>query len=116
MPVELRAVLDQAEWNAPFPNFFYDFINGRRTWILRDAITGKQSYEGVLTVTFPALITSKGGKSCAAGLSRPISSKGWGCHQRGVRSVGTIPYAIGPTGQSGVLESVAFARSPKVPG
>jgi hypothetical protein len=60
MAVEMRAVLDRGEWNAPSQNFFYAFLDGRRAWILRDAITGKQAYNGAATVTFPALISSKG--------------------------------------------------------
>ena len=44
--VEVRAVLDQAPWSAP-TNRFYDFIDGRRAWIVRDSVpkTGCPSFE-----------------------------------------------------------------------
>jgi hypothetical protein len=38
--VEVRAVLDQAAWNAPEDNFYDIRSDGRRAWIVRDAVMG----------------------------------------------------------------------------
>jgi hypothetical protein len=60
MPVEVRAILDEAEWNTPIEES-YSFLNGRRAWIVRDHLTGKMDFEqGLATVHFPALLSSKG--------------------------------------------------------
>lgn len=35
--VEVRAVFDESRWNSP-ERQYYDFLEGRRTWIVRDTI------------------------------------------------------------------------------
>lgn len=63
--VEVRAVLDDARWNyandAP-PCF--DFVSGRRAWIVRDQIQNTRSSNSGATaynvVSRPALISSRG--------------------------------------------------------
>src|SRR5437867_4239148 len=35
--VEVRAVFDESQWNSP-ERQFYEFLEGRRTWIVRDTI------------------------------------------------------------------------------
>lgn len=62
-PVEVRTVLDQEAWNTA-PNQFYGFVNGRRAWIVRDKVTGRNSYGRVLPSTtnvepHPALLSSR---------------------------------------------------------
>ena len=37
LPVEIRAILDEAEWNSP-PDQNYGFMQGRRVWIVRNEI------------------------------------------------------------------------------
>ena len=63
--VEVRAVLDQAEWTAP-EQVFYDFIDGERTWIVRDVVlNGRPSYPMVFARHYrdvkphPALMSSR---------------------------------------------------------
>lgn len=65
--VEVRAVLDSAKWNYPTdtPPCF-DFVSGRRAWIVRDKIEGGISPSEVAAaeahnvVSKPALISSRG--------------------------------------------------------
>jgi hypothetical protein len=61
MPVEVRAVLDEAEWNVPRDAQYYDFLNGRRAWIVRNEILDKpRVYPGKTRIHYPALLSSKG--------------------------------------------------------
>lgn len=57
--VELRAALDEAVWNAP-EDQFYDVMLGRRTWIVRDKVTGQTAYSGALRGGWhPAIASSR---------------------------------------------------------
>ena len=56
--VEIRAVLDQARWNAPDDNFYDILSDGRRAWIVRDAVT--KSDRGARYHPHPALMSSRG--------------------------------------------------------
>lgn len=63
--VEIRAVLDDSTWNYPTKSLpCYDFIEGRRAWIIRDEIKDEsKSYPalpGQKVLSKPALISSKG--------------------------------------------------------
>jgi hypothetical protein len=57
--VEVRAVLDEAQW-TPLLDQEYDFISGRRAWIVRDSVTGPPAYIGALGRGWhPALASSR---------------------------------------------------------
>ena len=71
MPVEIRVVLDEAEWNSPSnPN--YGFMQGRRVWIVRDQILrdAPLSYSGITQEHFPALISLAGMQELCAWIER----------------------------------------------
>lgn len=61
LPVEIRAILDEAQWNSP-SDPSYGFIQGRRVSIIRNEIlpNAPLSYTGVTQEHFPALISSAG--------------------------------------------------------
>ena len=71
MPVEIRVILDEAQWNSP-PDPSYGFIQGRRVWIIRDQILpdAPLSYSGVKQTHFPALISSDGRQELCAWIER----------------------------------------------
>ena len=48
MPVEIRSILDEAQWNPP-SDPSYGFIQGRRVWIIRNQILpdAPLSYSGI---------------------------------------------------------------------
>jgi hypothetical protein len=56
--VEVRAVLDEAEWNSPSEEP-YGFVGTRRAWIVRNEIRG-QPRLGPTKKHYPALISSRG--------------------------------------------------------
>lgn len=56
--VEIRAVLDQASWNAPNDNFYDILSGGRRAWVVRDAVV--ESDRGARYRPHPALMSSRG--------------------------------------------------------
>jgi hypothetical protein len=71
LPVEIRAILDEAQWNSPSdPN--YGFIQGRRVWIIRNEILpdAPLSYSGINQPHFPALISSAGRQELSAWIER----------------------------------------------
>jgi hypothetical protein len=71
MPVEIRAILDEAQWNAPSnPN--YGFIQGRRVWIVRNQILpdAPLSYSGITQDHFPALLSTAGMQELCAWIER----------------------------------------------
>ena len=71
MPVEIRAILDEAQWNAPSnPN--YGFIQGRRVWIVRNQILpdAPLSYSGITQEHFPALLSTAGMQELCAWIER----------------------------------------------
>ncbi len=71
MPVEIRVILDEAQWNSP-PDPSYGFIQGRRVWIIRDQVLpdAPRSYSGVKEAHFPALISSDGRQELCAWIER----------------------------------------------
>jgi len=71
MPVEIRSIQDEAQWNPP-PDSSYGFINGRRVWIIRNQILpdAPLSYSGVEQEHFPALISSDGRQELCAWIER----------------------------------------------
>ena len=69
--VEIRAILDEAQWNAPSnPN--YGFIQGRRVWIVRNQILpdAPLSYSGITQEHFPALLSTAGMQELCAWIER----------------------------------------------
>src|ERR1035438_8885998 len=71
LPVEIRAILDEAQWNSP-SDPSYGFIQGRRVWIIRNQIlpNAPLSYTGVTQEHFPALISSAGMQELCAWTER----------------------------------------------
>jgi hypothetical protein len=71
LPVEIRAILDEAQWIAP-ADPSYGFIQGRKVWIIRDEILpdAPLSYSGVAEEHFPALISSAGRQELSAWIER----------------------------------------------
>ena len=71
MPVEIRSILDEAQWNPP-PDPSYGFIHGRRVWIIRNQVLpdAPLSYSGVKEEHFPALISSDGRQELCAWIER----------------------------------------------
>ena len=71
LPVEIRAILDEAQWNSP-SNQSYGFMQGRRVWIVRDEILpdAPLSYSGFAQEHFPALISTAGMQELCAWIER----------------------------------------------
>ena len=71
LPVELRAVLDEAQWNSP-PDPSYGFLQGRNVSIIRNQVLpdAPLSYSGVNQAHFPALISSAGKQELCAWIER----------------------------------------------
>ena len=58
-PVEVRAILDEADW-TPLEEQLFDFIDGRRAWIVRAEVRGKSAHSGGLRDGWhPALASSR---------------------------------------------------------
>jgi len=93
--VEVRAVLDEAMWNSP-ANQFYDFIGGRRTWIIRDAVTGSQAYSGALCEGWhPALRRSRALEDRCGWVEQvAISKRGRILSRRGLDSLKPLLQAV----------------------
>jgi hypothetical protein len=78
LPVEIRAILDEAQWNSPSdPN--YGFIQGRRVWIIRNQILpdAPLSYLGVEQEHFPALVRFAPITKQAVAVATGSSSDSW---------------------------------------
>lgn len=71
LPVEIRAILDEAQWNAP-SDPSYGFLQGRSVWIIRNQMLpdAPLSYSGVNQAHFPALISSAGRQELCAWIER----------------------------------------------
>ena len=71
LPVEIRAILDEAQWNSP-SDPSYGFIQGRQVWIIRNQILpdAPLSYSGLKQKHFPALISSAGRQELCAWIER----------------------------------------------
>src|SRR5262249_55767795 len=69
--VEVRAILDEAEWNSPTEESFA-FLTGRRAWIVRDRVLDRPPavLGGKTTIHFPALISSRGRSELCAWIER----------------------------------------------
>jgi hypothetical protein len=76
--VELRAVLDEHEWNAPTEPFFR-FIENARTWVVRNKVTGKLSYplstDSAIHQPHPAAISSRAVQELCAWAERVANFK-----------------------------------------
>ena len=94
-PVEVRAVLDEAMWNSPADQC-YDFIGGRRTWIIRDAVTGSRAYSGALREGWhPALLSSRALEDLCGWVEQvAISRQGWMLSDRGLDSLKPLLQAV----------------------
>jgi hypothetical protein len=94
LPVEIRAILDEAQWNAP-ADPSYGFIDGRQVWILRNQILADAplSYSGLKQKHFPALISSAGRQELCAWIERvQIAYNGGTLTERGLRPL--RPYLV----------------------
>jgi len=71
LPVEIRAVLDEAPWTSA-ANQSYGFMQGRRVWIIRDQILpdAPLSYVGMIQEHYPALISTAGMQELCAWIER----------------------------------------------
>lgn len=86
--VEVRAVLDEASWNAP-EDHAYGFIVGRRVWIVRDTIAGRSVSRGeVFGGWHPALLSSRALEELCGWVERvSTSSNGWLLSKRGLATL-----------------------------
>ena len=94
MPVEIRVILDEAQWNSP-PNPSYGFMQGRRIWIVRDQILtdAALSYSGIAQEHFPALLSSSGMQELCAWIERvQIAHNGGTLTDRGLTPL--RPYLV----------------------
>jgi hypothetical protein len=71
LPVEIRAILDEAQWTSPSGQS-YGFMQGRRVWIVRNEIApdAPLSYSGFTQEHFPALISTAGIQELCAWIER----------------------------------------------
>lgn len=94
LPVEIRAILDEARWNAP-SDPGYGFLQGRRVWIIRNEMLpgASLSYSGVSQEHFPALISSAGRQELCAWIERvQIAYNGGSLTDRGLAPL--RPYLV----------------------
>jgi hypothetical protein len=79
--VEVRAVFDESQWNSPPMGNFYDFLGGRRAWIVRDQTsTLPPSYTTMTTGVQPhnALLSSQAMEELCGWIERAASANnGW---------------------------------------
>jgi hypothetical protein len=94
LPVEIRAILDEAQWNSP-SDPSYGFLQGRQVWIIRNEISPNAplSYSGVAQEHFPALISSAGRQELCAWIERvQITYNGGTLTERGLMPL--RPYLV----------------------
>jgi hypothetical protein len=94
LPVEIRAILDEAPWNSP-ADPSYGFIQGRKVWIIRNEILpdAPLSYSGVIQDHFPALISFAGMQELSAWIERvQIAYNGGALTDRGLAPL--RPYLV----------------------
>ena len=111
LPVELRAILDEAQWNAP-PDQNYGFMQGRRVWIVRNEITpgAPLSYSGLSQNHFPALISIAGMQELCAWIERvQIAYNGGTLTDRGLTAL--RPYLV-PLAQEDRVNMLRVLLSP----
>jgi hypothetical protein len=111
LPVEIRAVLDEAQWNSP-QNQSYGFLQGRSVWIIRNEILPgvPLSYQGLNQDHFPALISSAGMQELCAWIERvQIAQNGGALTDRGLTSL--RPYLV-PLAQEDRVKVLRVLLSP----
>ncbi len=104
--VEVRTVLDEASWNAPDCQN-YGIITGRRAWIVRDTITGRQVYHGGVSEGWhPALLSSRALEDLCGWVERVSMSKnGWLLSKRGLTALRPLLGALCAGDRIDVLRS-----------
>lgn len=111
MPVEIRVILDEAQWNSP-PNPSYGFMQGRRVWIVRDQILPDDplSYSGIAQDHFPALMSFAGMQELCAWIERvQIAYNGGMLTDRGLAPL--RPYLV-PLAQEDRVRELRVLLSP----
>jgi len=111
LPVEIRAVLDEAQWNSPSDQS-YGFLQGRRVWIIRNEILpgAALSYSGVAEEHFPALISAAGRQELCAWIERvQIAYNGGTLSDRGLAPL--RPYLV-PLAQEDRVAALRVLLSP----
>jgi hypothetical protein len=111
LPVEIRAILDEAQWNSPSDQS-YGFIQGRRVWIIRNEILPNVplSYSGFKQEHFPALISSAGMQELCAWIERvQIAHNGGTLTDRGLTPL--RPYLV-PLAQEDRVKALRVLLSP----
>lgn len=111
LPVEIRAILDEAQWNSPSDQG-YGFIQGRRVWIIRNEILPNVplSYSGFNQEHFPALISSAGMQELCAWIERvQIAYNGGTLTDRGLTPL--RPYLV-PLAQEDRVKALRVLLSP----
>jgi len=109
--VEIRAVLDEAQWNSPSDQS-YGFLQGRRVWIIRNEILpgAALSYPGVAEEHFPALISAAGRQELCAWIERvQIAYNGGTLSDRGLAPL--RPYLV-PLAQEDRVAALRVLLSP----
>jgi hypothetical protein len=111
LPVEIRAILDEAQWNSPSDQS-YGFMQGRRVWIVRNEIMpdAPLSYSGLTQKHFPALISTAGIQELCAGIERvQIAYNGGTLTDRGLTPL--RPYLV-PLAQEDRVRVLRVLLSP----
>jgi len=111
LPVELRAILDEAQWNSPADQN-YGFMQGRRVWIVRNQIVpdAPLSYSGLTQTHFPALISIAGMQELCAWIERvQIAHEGGTLTDRGLTAL--RPYLV-PLAQEDRVRTLRVLLSP----
>ena len=111
LPVEIRAILDEAEWNSP-PDQNYGFMQGRRVWIVRNEIVpgAPLSYSGLTQRHYPALISIAGMQELCAWIERvQIARNGGTLTDRGLAAL--RPYLV-PLAQEDRVRALRVLLSP----
>jgi hypothetical protein len=111
LPVEIRAILDEAQWNSPSDQS-YGFMQGRRVWIVRNEIMpdAPLSYSGLSQKHFPALISTAGMQELCAWIERvQIAYNGGTLTDRGLTPL--RPYLV-PLAQEDRVRVLRVLLSP----
>jgi len=111
LPVEIRAILDEAQWNSPSDQS-YGFMQGRRVWIVRNEIMpdAPLSYSGLTQKHFPALISTAGMQELCAWIERvQIAYNGGTLTDRGLTPL--RPYLV-PLAQEDRVRVLRVLLSP----
>lgn len=114
---ELRAVLDQGIWTAP-PQKEYAFLRGRRTWVVRAAVTGGSSYRTLAVaagiVSRPAIVSSRGLEELCGWIEQCASAESGFASQlsrRGLDMLSPLLVAVAGLDRVGVLQSRLTSRA-----